>query len=147
VSPFSKTPSIGTRLLMLAAASLVGWTILGFALQYFRTYTLAREAARLERHRLDLLAGNAALLAEIQRLRTDDQYLERLAREQLGMLRPGEMELVIVPAGSVRRRSERDAATTVAAQAEGPWESMKRFVRSAPEAVRAALERALARLP
>jgi cell division protein FtsB len=139
--------ALEVRLLALAAASLAGWIVLGFTVQYFRTYTLAREAARLERHRLDLLAGNASLLAEIQRLRTDDQYLERLAREQLGMLRPGEMELVIVPAGSVRRQSERDAATTEAAQPEGPWESLKRFVRSAPEAVRAALERALARLP
>jgi cell division protein FtsB len=139
--------SLEAHVLVLIAASLVGWIVLGFTVQYFRTYTLAREAARLERHRRDLLAENASLLAEIQRLRTDDQYLERLAREQLGMLRPGEMELVIVPAGSARRQSERDTATTEVAQTEGPWESLRRFVRNAPEAVRAALERALGQLP
>jgi len=71
--------------------------LLAVAVQHFRTYTLVREAARLERHRDDLVLGNAALRVEIQRLRTDDRYIERLAREQLGMLRPGEMELVVIP--------------------------------------------------
>jgi cell division protein FtsB len=141
-----RTTSLETRLLVLIAGSLVGWTVLGLSVQYFRTYTLAREAARLEQHRRDLLAENASLLAEIQRLRTDDQYLERLAREQLGMLRPGEMELVIVPAGSVRRPGEPETATPEAAQADGPWESLRRVLRSTPEIVRAVLERALGRL-
>ena len=147
MSTFSKTPSIGTRLLMLAAASLVGWTILGFAVQYFRTYTLAREAVRLERHRGDLLAENAALLAEIRRLRTDDQYLERLAREQLGMLRPGEIELVIVPGGSTHRAIERDPVSIEVAKPEGPFASLGRFLQVASEAARAALKRALEQLP
>jgi cell division protein FtsL len=132
---------------MLAVASLVGWTVLGCAVQYFRTYTLAREAARLERHREDLVAENAALLMEIRRLRTDDQYLERLAREQLGMLRPGEMELVIVPGGSTHRAIERDAVSTEVAKPDGPVASVGRFLREAGQAVRAALTRALERLP
>lgn len=132
---------------MLAAASLVGWTVLGFAVQYFRTYALAREAARLERHREELLAENTALLAEIRRLRTDDQYLERLAREQLGMLRPGEIELVIVPGGSTHRAIERDPASTEVAKPEGPFASLGRLLWDATQAARAALERALRRLP
>jgi hypothetical protein len=76
---------------------LAGWILVALVGQYVRTYALEREAAGLERHRQELLAENATLDAEIHRLRTDDQYIERLAREQLGMLRPGEMELVIVP--------------------------------------------------
>jgi len=147
VSALSRTPSIGTRLLMLAAASLVGWTVLGFAVQYFRTYTLAREAVRLERHRKDLLAENGALLAEIRRLRTDDQYLERLAREQLGMLRPGEMELVIVPGGSNHRAIERDPGSTEVAKPDGPFASWGRILWNASETARAALKRALEQLP
>lgn len=147
MSPLRRTPSIGTRLLMIAAASLVGWTVLGVALQYFRTYALAREAARLERHREDLLAGNAALLAEIRRLRTDDQYLERLAREQLGMLGPGEIELVIVPGGSTHRAIERDPPSTAVTKPEGPLAVWGRILWGAGQAARAALERALERLP
>jgi cell division protein FtsB len=138
---------MGMRLLMLAAASLVGWTVLGVALQYFRTYALVREAARLERHREDLLAGNAALSAEIRRLRTDDQYLERLAREQLGMLGPGEIELVIVPGGSTHRAIERDPPSTAVGKPEGPFVLWGRILWGAGEAAWAALWRALERLP
>ncbi len=136
-----------TQLLVLAAGAVVCWTVLGFALQYFRTYTLAREAARLERHRQDLLVQNASLLAEIQRLRTDDQYLERLARGQLGMLRPGEVELVIVPAEPARRPTERDSARTEVAQAGGPVQSIGKVVRDATRVVRGILDRILGWLP
>jgi cell division protein FtsB len=141
------------RLAVLAAAAVVCWTVVAFGLQYLRTYSLAREAARLERHRQDLLVQNASLLAEIRRLRTDDQYIERLAREQLGMLRPGEIELVIVPLAPTKRHSERDPTTVqVAAPPPDRLDSAKELlervtaiVRGLMETVRAAAERALER--
>ncbi|HKV46351.1 MAG TPA: septum formation initiator family protein [bacterium] len=89
--------SLQARVLAIVIGCLAGWILLALVGQYVRTYALEREAAGLERRRQELLAENATLGAEIHRLRTDDQYIERLAREQLGMLRPGEMELVIVP--------------------------------------------------
>ncbi len=79
-----------------AAAMLVA-----LSAQYARTYSLAREAVRLEQHRRDLINANALLREEIRRLETDDRYIERLAREQLGLVRPGEIELLIVPQGSL----------------------------------------------
>ncbi len=88
------------RLLMIALGCLAGWMVIALGAQYVRTYTLAREAARLERHRHELRVENATIRAEITRLQTDDRYIERLAREQLGMLRSDEMELVIVPSAA-----------------------------------------------
>ncbi len=136
---------VGTRLVLGAAGFVVLWTMLGVGVQYFRTYTLAREAGRLERHRQDLLAQNATLLAEIQRLRTDDQYLERLAREQLGMLRPGEVELVIVPAGPIHRPSEQDPARAEVVQPSGPFQSIGRLIQNTTQTLRAFLDGALGR--
>jgi len=85
---------------VIALGCLAGWMVIALSAQYLRTYTLAREAARLERHLQELRSENAALRVEIRRLQTDDRYIERLAREQLGMLRPGEIELVIVPSAA-----------------------------------------------
>ncbi|HLW61563.1 MAG TPA: septum formation initiator family protein [bacterium] len=96
-SSWATSLSLQARVLAIVIGCLAGWILVALVGQYVRTYALEREAARLERHRQELLAENATLDAEIHRLRTDDQYIERLAREQLGMLRPGEMELVIVP--------------------------------------------------
>jgi cell division protein FtsB len=145
--------TLAGRLVVLAAVALAGWTGAAFALQYVRTYSLAREAARLERHRRDLLVQNASLLAEIRRLRTDDEYIERLAREQLGMLRPGEIELVIVPLSPTKRHSERDPATVqVVAPPPDRLDSAKALLHRATAiahdlmaTVRAAAERALER--
>lgn len=81
--------------------------------QYARTYTLARQAARLEQRRRALIAQNELLREEIHRLQTDDRYIERLARQQLGLVRPGEIELLIVPAGH-------GAGATTAAGAHPP---------------------------
>lgn len=133
------------RLAMLAAAAVIGWTVVAFGVQYVRTYALAREAARLERHRQDLLVQNATLLAEIRRLRTDDQYIERLAREQLGMLRPGEIELVIVPLAPTKRHSERDPATVqVVAPPPDRLDSAKELLQRVTATVRGLMEAALA---
>ncbi len=138
--------SLAGRLAMLVVAIVVCWTVLAFGVQYIRTYTLAREAARLERHRQDLLVQNASLLGEIRRLRTDDQYIEQLARDQLGMLRPGEIELVIVPADPAKRHSERDPARTEVTPSAGRLDSAKQALRHLIEAARESAERLLDRL-
>lgn len=51
----------------------------------------------LEQQADDLVSRNAALEARIERF-NDPVYLERLARECLGMVKPGETAFVIVPA-------------------------------------------------
>lgn len=138
--------SLTGRLGMLVAAVVLGWTVLAFAVQYVRTYALAREAVRLERYRQDLLVQNAALLGEIRRLRTDDQYIERLARQQLGMLRPGELELVIVPAVPAKRHSERDPAPAPVTRPAESRDSAGQLLQRIIETVRAAAERMLDRV-
>jgi cell division protein DivIC len=76
--------------------------VVALSIQYARTLSLARQADRLETRREALIVENQALRGEIHRLRTDDQYIEQLAREQLGLLKPGEVELQIVspPSGA-----------------------------------------------
>ncbi len=45
----------------------------------------------LEAQREHLLADNAALAATVQRLRSDNRYLERVVRHELGYTRPDEL--------------------------------------------------------
>ena len=62
-----------------------------------RTYLEQRERlVHLERQTKALIQANAGLEAQIRRL-NDPEYLERLARERLGMVRPGEIGFVPVP--------------------------------------------------
>jgi cell division protein FtsB len=54
------------------------------------------EVARLERQAAGLERTNRALSGRAGELR-DDAFLERLARQCLGMVRPGEVAFVVVP--------------------------------------------------
>ena len=49
-----------------------------------RAQALVQEAARLKKE-------NQRLRREIERLKTDPAFIERLAREELGMVKPGEL--------------------------------------------------------
>jgi cell division protein FtsB len=85
------------RLATLGAAAVLAMVLVALGHQYAKTYALGRDAVRLEQRRRDLIADNARLREEIHRLQTDDRYIEEIARRQLGLVRPGEIELLIVP--------------------------------------------------
>ena len=56
-----------------------------------RLLLLRAERQELGEDAVRRLQDNAALRAEIARLRSDPKYLEGLARERLGLVRPDEM--------------------------------------------------------
>ena len=53
--------------------------------------SLRRHRKALETQREELLARNAALRTDVQRLTSDNRYLERLIRRELGYSRPNEL--------------------------------------------------------
>jgi cell division protein DivIC len=97
------TPPPGTRrftprwagpVVALAASCVL---LLAFGGAYWDGYQLRRDAARLARERDELRLQNAQLREEIRLLNTPE-YLERLAREQLGLVRRGEIAIILVRA-------------------------------------------------
>jgi len=82
-------PVILSALLVAAAAAYV------FGANFLELYALDREAARLEALKRNLQEQNAILREEMKLLQTP-AYIEKLAREQLGLVRPGEIAILIV---------------------------------------------------
>lgn len=62
----------------------------------YRVYLLDRQIAELERTRSSLVEENGRLREQI-RLLQQPAYIERVAREQLGLVRPGEIAVVLLP--------------------------------------------------
>jgi cell division protein FtsB len=58
--------------------------------------------ASLEREVGVLRADTAKLTAEVDRLRTDPEYIEQIAREKLGLVKPGERVYKLPPATGSR---------------------------------------------
>lgn len=76
---------IGLLIVLLALVTLVGER---GALHLWR---LRGEKARLDEQNYRLQKENESLRQRVQSIRNDDDYLEKLAREELNMTRPGEI--------------------------------------------------------
>jgi len=66
-----------------------------FGRAYWDVYQLRREVAELDREGEALRQQNAQVREEIRLLHTPE-YVERIAREQLGLVRPGEIAVMVV---------------------------------------------------
>ena len=72
-------------LLVLVAASVMSNRGL------LRLYRMHQERATLDREVQDLISANAALADEVRALRTDPSRIEAIAREELGLVKPGDL--------------------------------------------------------
>lgn len=80
---------------ILAALIVLAAVFPLFTIRYLDVYRLNREAARLEVLKRSLRQQNAVLREEIKLLHTP-AYVEKLAREQLGLVKPDEIAVLIV---------------------------------------------------
>ncbi len=89
------------RLTGRAALLVIVVTMLGlFSIVPIRQYLAQRaEIAHLEQRAAQLERSNQALRSDIRRLH-DPEYLERLARACLGMVKPGEVAFVSRSSGT-----------------------------------------------
>jgi cell division protein FtsB len=85
------------------------WVILGLVMLYLLVHDLfgdrgflamrrqQREVQKLQQEIQTLEEANRDLAGKVQRLKTDPEYIERLAREQMGLSRPGEHVFKLPP--------------------------------------------------
>jgi cell division protein FtsL len=95
----------------LGIAALLIVCAIAFTTTFLELFRLQREADRLLRMRQSLQQETATLREEIRALHTPG-YIEKIAREQLGLVKPGEISLLIVqpppttPPAPVRPRED-----------------------------------------
>jgi cell division protein FtsL len=79
----------------LTAGAVLLVVVAAFGGAYWDAYRLRREEAELTRQLEELHRQNTRLREEIRLLHTPE-YIERLAREQLGLVKPGELAVIVV---------------------------------------------------
>jgi cell division protein FtsB len=89
---------IGGRFTMRAAilAVIVGGLLLASIPVFGRFFSMRSQEAALERQVETLVRENRQLAEKIQRYKNPD-YLEQVARECLGMVKPGEVRFSVPP--------------------------------------------------
>jgi cell division protein FtsB len=86
------------RALGTTALALVSLAILAYGGQSLaRVWQMKHEVETLEREIIGLRADTAELSAAVGRLRSDPDSIEKVARETLGLVKPGERVLKLPP--------------------------------------------------
>lgn len=83
------------------AIGLLGYIFVAGEHGYLSLRKLAHQVRQIDSEIEALREANRALEGEIHSLKTDPFYIERIAREELGMIRPGEIVYEIVPSDTV----------------------------------------------
>jgi cell division protein FtsL len=78
------------RVLILLSAAYFLYLAVG---QQFELYTIQRETTMLKERISELEQSNKALADETSRL-SSPSYVEKIAREQLGLVKPGEVPYI-----------------------------------------------------
>jgi len=86
----------------LGAAALLTLTYGGQSLA--RVWQMKHELTSLEREIATLRAETGRLTAVVNRLRTDPDFIEQVAREDLGLVKPGDRVLKLPPSPGPRGR-------------------------------------------
>lgn len=89
-------------LAVLGVAALLTLTYGGQSLA--RVWQLKHDVESLEREIGVLRAEAGRLTAVVDRLRTDPEFIEQVAREDLGLVKPGERVLKLPPSPGQRGR-------------------------------------------
>ncbi len=84
----------------------------------FHLWRLQGEKKQLQEKNFLLQKENDGLRERVERIRRDDSYLEKMAREELGLTRPGETVYRFAPADAARGKS--GAAKNPGAPAKEP---------------------------
>jgi len=86
------------RRLILTAFGAATLTTLVFGGQSLaRVWQMKREVDGMEREIATLRAETTRLVEVVTRLRTDPDYIEQVAREDLGLVKPGDRVLKLPP--------------------------------------------------
>lgn len=90
--------SVSPRALRAGLLAIAALAILGFGGQSLaRLWHMKHELDGLEREIATLRAETETLSAAVGRLRSDPESIERIAREELGLVKPGERVLKLPP--------------------------------------------------
>ena len=82
---------------MLSLISILGLGIFIFNdLGVLKWYSLRKEQIRIQYEIDELIEQEAYLAEEIEKIKSDDNYLEKIAREKFQMVKPGEKVFRVV---------------------------------------------------
>lgn len=97
-----------SKLPTLVLVLLLGYLAVSLGGQFNRLAGMQRNVDQIQQQVQELKEKNAALREELRMVQSD-AYIEKTAREKLGLVKPGETRVVPVPAGTQLKKLQAPA--------------------------------------
>jgi len=88
-----------SKLPTLIIVLLLCYLAISFSSQFSRLSNMQRDVVNIQQQVQEMRDKNAALREEL-RLVQSDAYIEKVAREKMGLVKPGETRVIAVPEGT-----------------------------------------------
>ncbi|MFX4263548.1 FtsB family cell division protein [Pelotomaculum propionicicum] len=88
-----------SRLPAVVLSLLLVYLVISFCSQFSKLYVMQRDVHNIQLQVQEMQQKNAALREEL-RLAQSDAYIEKTAREKIGLIKPGETRIVTVAEGT-----------------------------------------------
>lgn len=94
-----------SRLPAVVLSLLLVYLVISFCSQFSKLTIMQRDVRNIQQQVQEMQQNNAALREEL-RLAQSDAYIEKTAREQIGLVKPGETRVVTVAPGAELQKIE-----------------------------------------
>lgn len=99
-----------SRLPFLLMLFLLGYLAVSFTSQFGRLAGMQKDVSNIQKQMQELEQKNASLREELRMVQSD-AYIEKTAREKLGLIKPNETRVIPVPAGNELKKIQPPAKT------------------------------------
>ena len=103
-----------SRLPAIVLSLLLVYLVISFSSQFSKLYVMQRDVQSIQLQVQDMQQNNAVLREEL-RLAQSDAYVEKIAREKIGLVKPGETRVVTVSSGTEAVKAQTPANQNIIA--------------------------------
>lgn len=103
-----------SRLPAIVLSLLLAYLVISFSSQFSKLSVMQRDVQSIQLQVQDMQQNNAVLREEL-RLAQSDAYIEKIAREKIGLVKPGETRVVTVSSGTEAVKAQAPANQNIIA--------------------------------
>lgn len=114
-----------TRLVLIIGFFVLAYMLYNLTVSIYSNYQIEKHIAEFQNRNMELADENKKKLEDFQYY-TSKEYMEKIAKQNLGLINPGE-KVIIIPDKDLVIVSEQEDSTAIAEQMRASWSNPKKW--------------------
>lgn len=113
------------RLVLIVGFFILAYMLYNLTISVYENYQIEEHIAEFQERNIELAAQNSQKLEDFQYY-TSKEYIEKIAKQNLGLVNPGEKVIIIPDENLVLVSTEEDSAE-ISAEIRASWSNKKKW--------------------